>query len=70
MPSEEKRKAKEVYFDPTPTKHRPDGTSLVIHGTAPRARPPKAWPPDKPPGGKIEVRKLPDGRISYKPIDD
>lgn len=70
MSSESKRKGDEVYFDPTPAKNRPDGSSLIIQGTAPRARPPKAWPPGKPPGGKIEVKKLPDGRISYKPVED
>ena len=44
--------------------------SLIIRGTAPRARPKKVWPAGKPPGGKIEVKRLPDGRLSFKPIED
>ncbi len=44
--------------------------SLIIRGTAPRARPKKVWPEGKPPGGKIEAKRLPDGRLSFKPIED
>lgn len=44
--------------------------TLVIHGTAPRARPNPVWPPGKPPGGKVEVKRLADGSLSFKPIED
>ena len=44
--------------------------SLIIRGTAPRARPKKVWPAGKPPGGKLQVKRRPDGTIELTPIED
>ena len=44
--------------------------SIAMRGTAPRARPNPVWPPGKPPGGKVEVKRQPDGSLSFKLIED
>lgn len=40
------------------------------HGTAPEPATPKPWPDDKPPGGRLEVKRLSDGNLSFKPVKD
>lgn len=44
--------------------------SLAMRGTAPRARPKPVWPPGKPPGGRVEVKRISGGSLSFKPVED
>ena len=44
--------------------------SMTIRGTAPRARPKPVWPSGKPPGGRVEVKRQPDGSLAFRPVED
>ena len=51
-------------------KDRRSGGVVVKKGTGPRPARPKPWPEDKPPGGRLKSKRLPDGTIELTPIED
>ena len=71
MASQDKgRNENSRYLNGAPPKERLSKNSQLIHGSAPKARPDTVWPSGKPPGGKIEVKRQPDGSLSFKPVED